>query len=179
MASGWTRPADVRAAVRRKWDSGALLARFAAGQDFEPLGTGIRGPSAREIGERLAEVRQWAAEWAQAAACGPLRVEYKRVGGRHFGTNAIPCRAWLDSYDQAWELLETGPEVRRLTAMIEAAAGTPLAAWPAAHPLRALRLAGVGHKLLPTVARTERCQARVASSLCQTPASRSTRNGCA
>ena len=33
----------------------------------------------------LAEVRQWAAEWAEAAARGPLRVEYKQVGG---GTSA-------------------------------------------------------------------------------------------
>jgi hypothetical protein len=87
----WTRPADVRAAVRKKWDSGALLARFAVGQDWEPLGIPIRGPSAREIGEHLAEVREWAAEWAAAAARGPLRVEYKQVGGRHFGANSIPA----------------------------------------------------------------------------------------
>jgi len=97
--AGWTRPADVRAVVRKKWDSGALLARFASGQDWEPLGIPLRGPSARHIGEHLADVRQWAAEWAEAAG-GPLRVEYKQVGGRHFGTNSIPCRAWLDGYDR-------------------------------------------------------------------------------
>ena len=88
----------------QKWDSGALLARFAAGQDWEPLSIPIRGPSARQIGERLAEARQWAAEWA--AACGPLRVDYKQVGGRHFGANSIPCRAWLDGYDEAWAPLK-------------------------------------------------------------------------
>ena len=69
-----TRPADVRAAIRKKWDSGSLLARFAGGQDWAPLGIPIRGPSARQIGEQLAEVRQWAAEWAarrrRAAARG-------------------------------------------------------------------------------------------------------------
>ncbi len=154
----WTRPADVRAAIRRKWDSGALLARFAAGQDWEPLSIPIRGPSARQLGERLAEVRQWAAEWAEAAR-GPLRVEYKQVGGRHFGTNSIPCRAWLDGYHEAWALLKAGPDVRRLTELIEAARGTRLIPWLTGHPMRALRLAGAWDKLLATVRWIEQRQA--------------------
>lgn len=48
--SWWTRPVDVRTAIRKKWDAGALLARYAAGHDWEPLSIAIRGPSAREIG---------------------------------------------------------------------------------------------------------------------------------
>ena len=154
----WTRPADVRAAVRKKWDSGALLARFAAGQDWEPLSIPIRGPSARQIGECLAEVRQWAADWAQAAF-GPLRVEYKQVGGRHFGSNSIPCRAWLDGYDEAWALLKAGPDVRRLNELMEAARGTRLIPWLTGHPMRALRLAGAWDKLLDTVRWIEQRQA--------------------
>ncbi len=146
----WTRPADVRAAVRKKWDSGVLLARFAAGQDWEPLSIPIRGPSASQIGERLAEARQWAAQWAEAAR-GPLRVEYKQVGGRYFGANSIPCRAWLDGYDEAWALLKVGPDVCRLTELIEAARGTRLVPWLTGHPIRALRLAGVWDELLATV----------------------------
>ena len=140
----------MRAAVRKKWDSGALLARFAAGQDWEALGIPIAGPSARQIGERLAEVRQWAAEWAEAVR-GPLRVEYKQVGGRHFGVNSIPCRAWLDGYDEAWALLKVGPDARRLNELVEAARGTRLIPWLTRHPMRALRLADAWDKLLDTV----------------------------
>jgi hypothetical protein len=33
-------------------------------------------------------------------------VDYKQVGGRHFGANSILCRAWLDGYDEAWALLK-------------------------------------------------------------------------
>ena len=40
----WTRPDDVRAALRRKWQSGALLTAFADGADWEPLGFPLRGP---------------------------------------------------------------------------------------------------------------------------------------
>ena len=155
----WTRPADVRAAVRRKWDSGALLTRFTAGQQWEPLSIPVRGPSARQIGEYLPEVRQWAAEWAAAAARGPLRVEYKLVGGRHFGANSIPGHAWLDSYDGAWALLGVRPDVRRLAGLIEACAGTRLVPWLTGHPLRALRLADDWDRLLATVRWIEQRQA--------------------
>jgi hypothetical protein len=146
----WTRPVDVRTAIRKKWDAGALLARYAAGQDWEPLSVAIRGPSVREIGEHLSEVRRWAAEWAEAAR-GPLRVEYKQVGGRHFGVNSIPGRVWLDGYDEAWALLRVGPEVRRLSELIETARGTRLIPWLTGHPMRALRLAEVWDRLLATV----------------------------
>ena len=159
MPGSWTGPADVRVSIRKKWDSGALLARFATGQDWVPLGIPIRGPSAREIGEHLAEVRQWAAEWAAAAAGGPLRVEYKQVGGRHFGANSIPARAWLDSYDDAWALLRVGAEVRRLTGLIEAAHGTRLVPWLTGHPMRALRLADDWDRLLAAVRWIEQRQA--------------------
>src|SRR5260221_1398604 len=143
----WTCPADVRAAARKKWDSRALLTPFSAGQDSEPFTVPIRGPSARQIGDRLAEVRQWAAEWAQAAGW-PLRVEYKQVGGRHFGVNSIPCRARLDGYDEPWALLKAGPDVRRLTELIEAARGSRLIPWGIGHPMRALPLPEGGPKPL-------------------------------
>jgi hypothetical protein len=154
----WTRPGDVRAVVRKKWDSGALLGQFAAGLEWAPLSIPIRGPSARLIGEHLADVRQWAAEWAAFAARGPLRVEYKQVGGRHFGANSIPGRAWLDSYDDAWALLRVGAEVRRLAELIDAARGTRLVPWLTGHPMRALRLADDWDRLLATVGWIEQRQ---------------------
>jgi len=153
----WTRPADVRAALRKRWDSGTLLRRFAAGEDWEPLGLPIRGPSARQMGEHLAEARQWAAEWAEAGR-GPLRVEYKPVGGRHFGANSIPGRAWVDGYDDVWALLKVASDVRRLTGLIEVARGTRLVPWLTAHPMRALRLADDWDRLLATVTWIERRQ---------------------
>lgn len=159
MLGPWTRPADVRASVRKKWDSGLLLTRFAAGEDWAPLGIPIRGPSARQIGEHLAEVREWAAEWGAAAAGGPLRVEYKQVGGRHFGANSIPARAWLDSYDDTWTLLRVGADVRRVAGLIEAARGTQLIPWLTSHPMRALRRADDWRRLLATVRWIEQCQA--------------------
>jgi hypothetical protein len=155
--SSWTTPDDVRTVVRKKWDAGGLLARYASGQDWEPLSVAIRGPSAREIGARLTEVRRWVAEWAEAAH-GPLRVEYKQIGGRHFGMNSVPGRAWLDGYDDAWALLRVQPDVRRLSELIETARGTLLIPWLQGHPMRALRFAPEWDRLVATVLWIDRQQ---------------------
>lgn len=148
----WTRPADIRETVRKKW--GTLLTAFASGQECPPLNFPLRGPRPAEIGERFDEVRKWAGEWEEAAR-GPLRVEYKRVGGRrHIGVNLIPARAWVDGYEQAWTLLGAAGEIRRLTDLAEQTRGAcpRLVPWLTGHPVRALGLAADWPKLLATVA---------------------------
>jgi hypothetical protein len=148
----WTRPEDVRAALGRKWASGALLTLVAGGQDWEPLDFPIRGPAASVIAEHLGEVREWAGQWAQAGR-GPLRVEYRKVGGRSIGANLIPCRAWIDGCDQAWALLGVGAEVGRFADLAEQTrASCPrLLGWVAGHPMKALGLADRWDRLLATV----------------------------
>jgi hypothetical protein len=150
VAGSWTRPRDVRETVRKKWP--ALLAAFAAGQEWAPLPVPVRGPGPAEIGERLGDVQHWAAEWERAGR-GPLRVEYKQVGGRRIGPNMIPCRAWLEGYDQAWELLGTRGEVRKFTGLAERtkAEFPRLVPWLERRPVKALELAGDWAHLLATV----------------------------
>ena len=151
MGRSWTRPADVRETIRKKWPE--LLQAFAAGQEWTPRDIPLRGPGPAEIGARLGEVRSWAAEWAKAAAHGPLRVEYKQVGGRLVGTNTIPARAWLDGYDQAWELLGTSAEASLLGELIDRTKSEcpRLVLWLERRPVKALELAADWAKLLATV----------------------------
>ncbi len=148
----WTRPADVRAALARKWQSGTLLTAFAGGQRWDPYSAPIRGPAPGEISERLGAVQEWAAEWRRAEH-GPLRIEYKKVGGRHVGSNTIPSRAWIDGYDQAWTLLGVRDDVRRLVEMQQATGATcpRLLPWLRRHPMKALRLAACWPEMLATV----------------------------
>src|SRR5579875_2686626 len=146
----WTRPADVREAVRKRWP--ALLTAFLAGQEWAPLGIPLRGPAPAEIGGRLAEVQAWAAEWERAGR-GPLRVEYRQVGGRLVGVNQLPGRAWLDGYAQAWDLLGTRREVSELVALAgRAKAECPrVLPWVERNPVSVLRLAADWDRLLATV----------------------------
>jgi hypothetical protein len=151
-ASGmpWTRPADVRESVAKRWP--ALLTAFLTGQEWAALDMPLRGPGPAEIGERLSEVQAWASEWEQAGR-GPLRVEYKQVGGRLVGANQIPGRACLDGYAQAWELLGRRREVSELTRLADRAkAQCPdVIPWLERNPVRVLQLASEWDRLLATV----------------------------
>jgi hypothetical protein len=152
VAHSWTRPAEVRAWLDKKWKSGALLTAWAAGEDWEPLSVPLRGPAPGEIAGRLGEVQEWAAEWARADR-GPLRVEYKKIGGRQVGANMIPGRAWIDGYDQAWQLIGVNAEVHRFRSLTDATAGScpRLVPWLARRPMELLKLADRWEKLLATV----------------------------
>jgi hypothetical protein len=139
--------------LRRRWDSGTLLTAFLSGEEWIPLKIPLRRPTASEIGEQLGAVQKWAGEWEQAAR-GPLRVEYTQVGGRHIGPNSIPCRAWVDGYDQAWTLLGVHPEAVRIAelAHVTSLACPRLHPWLIGHPMRVLRLRDTWENLLATVA---------------------------
>jgi hypothetical protein len=146
----WSQPADVREAVVRRWS--ILLTAFLTGQEWVPFNVLLRGPGPSEIAERLAEVQAWVAEWERAGR-GPLRVEYKQVGGRLVGTNQIPCRAWLDGYAQAWDLLGARRQVSELSRLAERAKEEcpRVLSWLERSPVSALRLAADWERLLATV----------------------------
>jgi hypothetical protein len=150
MPTPWTTPADVRETARKKL--GAWLAGLVTGDEFGPSRIPVRGPGAADLGARFDEVRRWAGEWEHAAR-GPLRVEYKKVGGRSFGVNEIPSAAWLDSYRQAWELLGARAQARCLADLAERtrASFPSLLPWLARRPLKVLDLEAEWDQLLAIV----------------------------
>jgi len=150
MATPWTTPAAVRESAGKK--VAGWLCGYVAGAEFDPVRFPIRGPAASELGDRYDEARRWAADWDRAAR-GPLRVEYKKVGGRSFGTNDIPAAAWLDTYDHAWEATGSRAQARVLAAMAERtrAAQPALLPWLARRPLKALDLEPGWDRLLAVI----------------------------
>jgi hypothetical protein len=155
----WTTPADVLRLLRRRWQTGTFLTAFAASRGWEPLGVPVRGPTPREIAEHFGDVQIWAAQW-QRADPKLLRIEHKRVGGRITGVNTIPCRAWIDSYDQLWALLGVRREVERFTELGEATGKhcPRLLVWLTAHPMQALKLEACWAQILDTVRWVDGCQ---------------------
>jgi hypothetical protein len=155
----WATPADVLSLLRRRWESGIFLVMFGSGQAWEPLAVPVRGPTATELAARFADAQAWAQEWEQARRSLP-RVEFKKVGGRAIGSNTIPCRVWVDSYDQLWSLLGVQASVRRLAELTEATrqACPRLAPWLAAHPMTVLRLQACWAQIIDTVRWIGDCQ---------------------
>lgn len=149
--SGWTTPADIAAKVRRRWDDGTLLRAHLAGERCPAIDVPLRGPAAGDIGTDLAAATAWVTALTAAAQGGAAYdLQWKDIGGRAIGRNRLPSRALVASYDQAWQLLGTGAQVRRVAELhAQTCVALPAAAgWVATQPLRALAAEAVWTQLL-------------------------------
>lgn len=138
----WTTVGDLRAALRRRWDSGELLSAYAAGAPPPPRALPIRGPRAGEISDRLTEVRSWRDSLVAGSAGGAAyELVEESVGGRVTGRNVVPRRALVRTYPQAWRLLGVGGEVGTFDALLALTReqAPELVTWVAEHPRRVLR----------------------------------------
>ncbi|WP_153504995.1 Wadjet anti-phage system protein JetD domain-containing protein [Cumulibacter manganitolerans] len=142
MTRGWTTPRDIAAVVRRRWDDGSLLRRYAGAAPFEPIQIRLRGPKPAEIGDDLAAVRDWiAALDAGRRDDGSYGLVWQPVGGRAIGRNEIPLRAIIDRADQVWQLLGVRDAVHRFDEILARAGHrTAVRRWVVAKPHDALRL---------------------------------------
>ncbi|WP_454129361.1 Wadjet anti-phage system protein JetD domain-containing protein [Microbacterium aurum] len=139
----WTTPAQIAAAVRRRWDDGTLLRAFATGQPCPVIEVPLRGPSAGDLGEHLDAARAWAAGIRSSSRDGrAYEVVTGRIGGRLAGATAVPVRAVVDTYDRAWRVLGTATDAAAFRALIDAADDHPAAReWALRSPLAAVALA--------------------------------------
>ncbi|MGH3951047.1 MAG: DUF3322 domain-containing protein [Pseudonocardiaceae bacterium] len=147
----WSTRADVVGKLRRRWDNGDFLSSFACGQAWVPVEVALRSPTARDLSTRFAEAQTWARQWRQAEH-KTLRIETSTVGGRIVGSNEIPSRVWVDSYDQLWTLLGVTGQVRRFTELLEATKDRAprIAEWVIDKPLEVLRHQEQWAKLVET-----------------------------
>jgi hypothetical protein len=82
----------------------------------------LRGPKPSDIGDDLGAAREWVAK-LDAGRHGDTRytLQWTSVGGRRIGRNAIPARALVSSFDQAWALLGVAGSVRHFDRLLDLA----------------------------------------------------------
>jgi hypothetical protein len=148
--SDWTAPDEILGKLRRRWGRGEFLSRFASGLPWEPVVFGLRMPTAREVADRFDDVRAWAAGWRRRQH---FRIEHKTVGGRVVGSNELPARVHVDSYEQLWSLLGVLPEARLFTGLLDETEHRcpAVAEWMIEKPLDVLRYAEDWARLVDTV----------------------------
>lgn len=150
--SEWTSASALREQLRKRWDSGDLLAEQVASNMLFPLRLTVRGPSSSELSERFDAARTWAAELQQGARHG-YRLVMREVRHRVIGQNSIPAEAWVDSWDDAVRWLGKASEAKAFAALLALTRQQQpaLLTWLQRQPLRALALADQWPHLLAFV----------------------------
>ncbi|MEF3076709.1 Wadjet anti-phage system protein JetD domain-containing protein [Methylobacter sp. Wu1] len=153
----WTRPADLRAQVRKLWDRGELLGDLVTGGSLFPKRLVLKSPTSAEMADRFDDVRAWIAELRAMPYC---RVEMREFRHRIFGTNAVPQEAWIDTVEDAAALIGKRKDAARFTTLVDMTRKREpkLLDWLARRPLRALELADEWELLLAIVAWLENHQ---------------------
>ena len=149
----WTTATALRDQVRKRWDTGELLAERVAPSHLFPLRLALRGPVSSELSERFDAVRAWAAELQQGVGAG-YRLVMREVRHRVIGQNSLPGEAWVDTLDDALRLAGKAREARAFDAVVAATRQQQpaLLDWLQRQPLRALALADQWPQLLALVA---------------------------
>ena len=116
-----------------------------------PQSVAIRGPTAREVADRFADVQDWVRRWETGSR--GLRLEYGTVGGRLVGVNRIPVRAAVEDEPQLWRLLSVGRDVAVFRGLLDVTETdlAELVGWVREHPLQALAAAPVWSQALEVV----------------------------
>jgi hypothetical protein len=138
--SGWTSAGDLRAQVQRLWDKGRLLACLVESETPFPMRLVLKSPSSAELSDRFDEARAWTRALQQEAR--GCRLVMREARHRVLGLNAVPAEAWIDSLDDALEIIGKAAAARRFARQVSATAERlpALLPWLRANPLRALAL---------------------------------------
>lgn len=154
----WTTEDEAVARVRKRWEAGEWLSALARGETFTPLSLSLTAPKSADLERSFGAVQDWSRRWHQSTG---FRLEYRRIGGRRIGANEVPCRVWIDSFEQLCSLLRTRTEVDRFKHLIAltAAADPRLTTWAAKYPMRVLELREDWPRLLATVLWIRDCPA--------------------
>ncbi|MDA8239371.1 MAG: DUF2220 family protein [Nitrospiraceae bacterium] len=136
----WTTPADLHAQVQRMWESGLLLTSLVSGEDLFPRRVPFKRPTSNEMAERFEDVRTWIAELRQGAH---YRVVMRELRHRIIGSNVVPAEIWIDTLDNALNLIGKARDARRFKGLVELVRrrNPELLRWFAKRPIKALDLA--------------------------------------
>ena len=158
MNRPWARVDDLIATLRRRWLTGRYLQDYASGTDWTPIGLPIHAPKASELLDRFDDVRRWIERFERenrGAAGGHERfaVEYRDIKSRTVGTNRLPAKAWIHTFEDLCRVLGTATDVQALdNLLVTTHERLPaLVQWVAERPLDAIAANNVWPEVLDTV----------------------------
>ncbi|MHB1710381.1 MAG: Wadjet anti-phage system protein JetD domain-containing protein [Acidimicrobiales bacterium] len=153
----WTNVDDLVTTLRKRWKTGRYIRDYAEGVPFTPIELPVKAPSANELLDRFDEAVRWVERFERdgrtTGGVARFSVAYRTVRGRNFGTNSVPARIRIESFEQLCTLLGTTRAVRDLDLVLEQTGRTvpDLVPWVVSHPLEAIGHRDVWSDLLAVV----------------------------
>ena len=146
----WTGAVELRAQLQRCWDRGEMLAGMVTGESSFPRRLKLKGPTSAQLAEHFDSVRTWIAE---LRALPHYRVEMRELRHRVLGTNEVPKAVWVDTLDNALDLLGKRRQAELFTSLVTRTRERQpvLLEWVAQRPLKVLELADAWDRLLDVV----------------------------
>jgi len=155
--TSWTNVNDLIAILRKRWATGRYLSDYARIVPWTPIELPVKAPSASELLDQFDDAVRWAERFQRDSHTGGgamrFTVAYRTVKGKNLGTNSVPARVRIESFEQLCALIGTNRDVRSLdTILSQTKAAMPtLVPWVVAHPLGAIEHLDIWGDLLATV----------------------------
>ena len=103
----WTTTGDIAATAEKLWSGGRLPSALITGEELFPYSIKLSGPKASEMADNIAEIRAWCAALEARSLSErrrSYRLEYRSVRNGVLGKNSIPCRAVIETVEDALTL---------------------------------------------------------------------------
>lgn len=142
--NAWSRPADLKAHLQKRWDQGVFLSALVRDklEEIFPYRLPCSSPGSRELANHFDEVRDWIADLQSEPR---LRIEWRSFTHRVLGNNRVPNSLWVDSVENVAAWLGRRQELELMNALCEQTRRDcpELLGWlceKPAHVMQALRL---------------------------------------
>ena len=106
----WTTPDDIRAGVRKVWDSGRILRSVVDGTQLFPLRVALRRPTSVELSVQFDAARAWI---AGIRSIRRVTIEWQPMNHRQLGKQEAPTHVVLETADDAAALIGRSAELIR------------------------------------------------------------------
>ncbi len=147
----WTTIKDLHRQVQKLWDNGTILVAVFDNSTAFPKRLVFKSPSTTELSENFEEVRQWISALTKCKY--DFRIETTEINHRVIGKNTIPKQAWVDTLEDAVNILGKQKQLlgfKKLIAITEEQ-NPKIIQWLQRYPIKAVTMVDNWSKILKVI----------------------------
>jgi hypothetical protein len=138
--AAWTMPDELVSQLSRLWERGDLLRAKLVGEQLFPKQLRLRRPTAKDLGARFDEVRQWIRALEEGSRTHGYTLQLEQIVHRQLGRNSVPGHVVVPTEADALRMIGKTRAAERFNALRAriSTAFPVLESWIAKHPMKVL-----------------------------------------